>query len=154
MSRLGLRPAAAALFGLAFGFLISWGQFADPNVIRRMLLLEDGYLWWMFMVAVAVSFVGIRLLRALRARALLTGEPVRWTVQRPERRHVAGAALFGLGWALSDACPGPVAAQLGQALVWSVFTTLGIGIGISLYLRRERKVATAPVAEPASAPSR
>lgn len=152
MTRRRTGSLVALLFGVVFGFAISWGRFADPDVIRSMLLLEDGYLWFMFVTAVTVAFVGIRLLRAGGVRSLIGGEPVSWTVQRPSGRCVGGAALFGLGWAVSDACPGPVAAQLGQGLVWSVFTALGMGIGISLYLRRERRAARAP--EPAPAPAR
>ena len=138
--------AASVAFGIAFGFLLSWGRLTSPDAIRRMLLLEDGYFWWMFFAAVAVAFTGCRLLRALRFRAVLTGEPVRWTTLRPERRHVVGAATFSLGWSIADTCPGPVAAQLGQGLVWSLFTILGVGIGISLYFRRQRQRAAAPEA--------
>ena len=51
--------AAATLFGAAFGFLISWGQFSDPDRIRDMLLLRDPYLYlmmlWMFVNFYAIS---------------------------------------------------------------------------------------------------
>jgi uncharacterized membrane protein YedE/YeeE len=86
---------------------------------------------------VLTAFVGLRLLRALRARALLTGEQVGWTNSRPERRNVAGSLMFGTGWALSGACPGPVATQLGQGVAWSLFTIAGIVTGIVLYKRRQ-----------------
>src|SRR5206468_10554060 len=97
--------AASAVLGAAFGFLISWGQFIAPDRIRDMLLLRDSYMWLMFASAVAVAVVGLRLMRRVRVRSLLTGEPVSWTTARPERRHVAGAAIFGVGWAVSDVCP-------------------------------------------------
>lgn len=48
-----------------------------------------------------------------------------------------GAALFGLGWALSDSCPAPIAGQLAQGVFWSVFTIAGIVLGIVLFLRRQ-----------------
>jgi uncharacterized protein len=139
--------ATASLLGVAFGFLLAWGQFSSPHRIRQMLLLEDGYLWIMFAVAVAFAFVGLRVLSAVRARSPLTGELLRVSVTRPERRHVVGSLLFGGGWAVSDSCPGPIAVQLGQGVLWSVFTILGVGIGISLYFRRQR--AKAPEAETA-----
>src|SRR5256885_2278554 len=84
-------------------------------------IVGAGSMWLMCASAVAVGFVGLRLLRRARARSLLTGEPVSWTTARPERRHVVGAVIFGVGWAVSDVCPGPVAAQLGQGIGWSVF---------------------------------
>jgi uncharacterized membrane protein YedE/YeeE len=140
---------ASALLGAGFGFLLSWGQFIDPDRIRDMLLLRDSYMWVMFASAVVVAFAGLRLMRRARARSLLTGEPVAWSTARPERRHVTGAAIFGAGWAVSDVCPGPVAAQLGQGIGWSIPLLLGIGLGIRMYLRRQE--APAPRAAPMTA---
>lgn len=137
---------AAAAFGVAFGFLISWGQFTDPDRIRDMLLLEDPYLYLMMFSAIAVAFGGTWLLRRARARALLTGEPLSLDRSKPERRHVVGAALFGLGWAISDSCPAPIAGQLAQGVFWSLFTIAGIVIGIVLFLRLQER-ATRHAAE-------
>ena len=132
---------AATLFGVAFGFLISWGQFSDPDRIRDMLLLRDPYLYLMMFSAIAVAFTGTWLLRRRRARALLTGERLSVERTRPERRHFVGAAIFGVGWAVADSCPAPIAAQLTQGVLWSVFTIAGIFIGVEVYLRRREAVA-------------
>jgi uncharacterized protein len=128
---------ASVLIGAGFGFLLSWAHFVDPDQIRRMLLLQEGYMWFMFATAVAVGFVVIRLLRRARVRSLITHEPINWTVAKPERRHIVGAAIFGVGWAVSDVCPGPVAAQLGLGVVWSLPILAGVAIGIVLYHRRQ-----------------
>ena len=128
---------AAALIGVAFGFVLSWGQATSPDEIREMLLLEDFYLYLMLGSGVAVATVGTRLLRRARARALVTGEPVGWERLRPERRHIVGSAVFGAGWAISDACPGPIAAQVGQGFAWSLFTLAGVMLGVHLYLRTQ-----------------
>jgi uncharacterized protein len=149
--------AAAAGFGAAFGFLISWGQFSDPDRIRDMLLLRDPYLYLMMFSAMAVGMIGIRVLQRRRARALLTGAPVTTERTRPERRHIVGAATFGLGWSLSDSCPAPVAAQLAHGVWWSLFTIAGILLGIELFFRRqERRLAGLSTWDmgPASAPAR
>src|SRR5436305_1667447 len=122
--------------GAGFGFLLSWAHFVDPDQIQRMLLLKEPYMWEMFATAVAVAFVALRLLRRARVRSLITGEPVRWTIAKPERRHVVGAAIFGVGWAISDVCPGPLAAPLGRGILWSLPLLVGVGAGIELYLRR------------------
>src|SRR3954451_6659200 len=132
---------AACLFGGLFGFLISWGQFTDPDRIRDMLLLNDAYLYLMMFSAIAVAGTGTLLLRRRRTRALLTGETIWVERTRPERRHVVGAAIFGVGWAVADSCPAPIAAQLTQGVWWSVFTIAGIFIGGELSLRRRERVA-------------
>ena len=98
---MGVRAAAAG-FGAVFGFAISWGQFTDPDRIRDMLLLEDPYLYLMMATAVAIGLVGTRLLRRFRTRALITGNLIGWEVTKPQPRHFGGAALFGVGWSVSD----------------------------------------------------
>src|SRR3954454_19232792 len=125
---------AACVFGALFGFLISWGQFSDPDRIRDMLLLRDAYLYLMMFSAIAVAGTGTWLLVRRHRRALLTGETISVERTRPERRHIAGAAIFGLGWAVVDSCPAPIAAQLTQGVAWSLCTIAGIGIGVVLFL--------------------
>jgi uncharacterized protein len=68
-------------------------------------------------------------------RAILTGEPVAWTTQARQGRHVVGSVLFGVGWGVADACPGPIATQVGQGVLWSLFTLAGTVAGIVLYQR-------------------
>jgi uncharacterized protein len=126
---------AAGVFGAAFGFVLAWTQMTDPDRIRAMLLLEDAYLYLVMFSAIGVGFVGLRLLRRLRVRSLIGGEPVTWSATKPEPRHVRGSVLFGVGWGLSCSCPGPIAAQLGQGMLWSLATIVGVLIGIVLYGR-------------------
>jgi uncharacterized membrane protein YedE/YeeE len=134
-----MTPARIAVgLGIAFGFALAWSGMTDPDLIRRMLLLEDLYFFLVMFSSMAVAFPALRALRRRHVRALLTGEPVSWTTSRPARRHVVGSVLFGVGWATSLSCPGPVAAQLGQGLGWSLFTITGIGTGILVHTRIQR----------------
>ena len=130
-----------AFLGACFGFVLCWAGAMQPELIRRMLLLQDAYLYLMMASAVAVGLVGLRLLRLTRARAFLTGEPLSWSLRMPERRHAVGAAIFGVGWSIADACPGPIAGQLGLGNPWSMCTIVGVMAGVELYLRhRDRPV--------------
>ena len=135
------RALAGGLVGLVFGITLSWTGMTSPVVIRQALLFERSYLFLFFASAVVTAFVGLRLVRAWKVRALLTGTPVKWSVNRPQRNHVAGALIFGLGWAISDACPGPIVTQLGQGIGWSLFTIAGVVAGIRLYERRQEAPA-------------
>jgi uncharacterized membrane protein YedE/YeeE len=132
---------AAAGFGALFGFLISWGQFTDPDRIRAMLLLKDAYLYLMMFSAIAVAGTGTWLLHRRRARALLTGERITVERTKPERRHFVGAAIFGVGWAVADSCPAPIAAQLTQGVWWSLCTIAGVFFGVEVFLRRREAAA-------------
>ena len=125
---------AGLLVGLVFGVVLCWSGMSDPDVIRGALLFEESYLFLFFASAVLVATVGVRLLRG--RRSLLTRERIDWRSTPVQRRHIAGSVLFGTGWALADACPGPIATQLGQGIVWSLFTLAGVVAGIWVFLRR------------------
>jgi len=126
---------AGGLVGVVFGVTLSWTGLSSPEVLREALLLDNAYLYLFFASAVATSALGLSLLRRASVRALLTGEPVAWTREAPRRPHVVGSVIFGLGWGVADACPGPIATQVGQGVLWSLFTIAGVVIGMVLYLR-------------------
>ena len=136
-----MRLATAFVVGAVFGLTLSWSGMTSPDVLRDGLLFRDAYLMLFFASALATAFVGMRVLKVLQARSVLGGEPLAWTTVRPQRHHIAGSVLFGIGWAVADACPGPIAAQLGQGVAWSLATTAGVVLGIWVFLRREPRAA-------------
>jgi uncharacterized protein len=135
---------AAAFVGAVFGVTLCWSGLTDPGVIRRGLLFEESYLFLFFAAALAVAFAGTQVLRLTRPRAVLTGDRVEVTREAPDRARLGGAVLFGAGWAIAGACPGPVVAQVGQGVVWSLFTLAGVVVGIVVFLRLERGPRSRP----------
>ena len=61
-----------------------------------------------------------------------------------QRRHIVGSLLFGIGWAVADACPAPIAAQIGQ----------GVAVGGLHADRRGLRRLAVPGAEARPRPSR
>jgi uncharacterized membrane protein YedE/YeeE len=122
-----LRVSALAL-GILAGFVFAWARLTDPETFHRMLSLDSPRVYLLMGAAVGVAFAGARILRG--RRALLTGERIEWRGVRPTRSHVIGSALFGVGWALTDACPGPIAAQLGGGRVFALAVAAGIVAGV------------------------
>jgi uncharacterized membrane protein YedE/YeeE len=121
--------------GLVFGVVLSWSGMTSPVVIRQALLFQRAYLFLFFASAVCVAALGLALLRRFQRRALLVDAPVRWQSEPPARRHIVGSLLFGLGWGIADACPGPIATQVGQGIGWGLCTLAGVVIGVHLFLR-------------------
>jgi len=126
---------AGGLVGVVFGVTLSWTGLSSPEVLREGLLLDNAYLYLFFASALAISTLGLALLRRARVRAVLTGEPVAWTREAPRRPHVVGSLIFGVGWGVADTCPGPIATQVGQGVLWSLFTIAGVMAGIVLAMR-------------------
>jgi uncharacterized membrane protein YedE/YeeE len=132
------RPVALAV-GVVFGVVLSWSGMTSPDVIRGALLFEDSYLFLFFASAVATASIGLMLLR--RAGR------VTWTPERIERRHVTGSLIFGVGWGVADACPGPIMTQIGQGIAWGVPLLAGVVLGVYLFGRRGEE--TEPARDPA-----
>jgi uncharacterized membrane protein YedE/YeeE len=141
-----MKILAGAAIGVVFGIVISWSGMASPEIIRHALLLQQSYLFLMFASAVATASLGLALLRGRERAALLTGERLSYGRDAVQRRHIVGSLAFGVGWAISDACPAPIAAQIGQGIPWAVFTLTGVAFGVWLFLRRGA-VETEPAAD-------
>lgn len=130
-----LRLAALAL-GTVTGFVFAWGRMTDPETFHHMLALDSPRMYLLMGAAVAVAFIGARLVRG--RRALLTGEPIGWTTARPTRGQIVGSVLFGIGWGISEACPGPTAAQLGAGRLLALAVAAGVLVGVRLQPRLAR----------------
>jgi uncharacterized membrane protein YedE/YeeE len=139
------------LVGVVFGVVLCWSGMSSPVVIREALLLEQSYLFLFFGAAVATATIGQLVLRRVARRALLVDAPISWSFERPQRRHIVGSVIFGIGWGVADACPGPIATQVGQGIWWAVITLSGLIIGVRLFLRRSEVGETEPPSERAAA---
>ena len=132
-----LRIGALTL-GVVTGFVFGWARLTDPETFHAMLALRSADVYLLMGGAVAVVFVGARLLRG--RSALVTREPIDWSSTRPTRSHLVGSAVFGVGWGVSASCPGPIAAQLGGGRVLTVALAAGVVVGVALQPRLARAV--------------
>jgi uncharacterized membrane protein YedE/YeeE len=144
------RGIAGGLIGVVFGVMLSWSGMAAPDVIRGALLFQHAYLFLFMASAVGTATIGLALLRRGERRAVLVDTPIVMTREPVARRHVVGAVVFGIGWGVADACPGPIAAQIGQGIGWAVFTLVGALAGVYLFQRRSVP-ETEPAVDPAAA---
>ncbi len=130
-----MKPAwlRTAVPGFLLGLTVTRLGFTDYAELRRMLLFRDLRLLLAFAVAVVLLIV---VFAALRNRLDL-GKVVF------HRGLVPGAFAFGVGWAMTGACPGVVIAQLGMGIGPAVVSYLGIVVGARFAARL--RVAAAPV---------
>lgn len=140
------RRIAGAAIGLTFGLTLCWSGMSNPVVIRQALLFQKSYLFLFMFSAIATATLGLAILRLRERRALLMDSPLTWAPERPARRHVVGSLIFGVGWGVADACPGPIATQVGQGVAWALFTLAGAAGGVYLFRRRTR-IETEPAVD-------
>ena len=140
------RNLVALLVGCSFGFAFSAAGFNQYDVVHRTLLLQYWDPWLIFASAIATALPLLWLLERRRWRTPLGGRLSlkRWRV---DRDRVLGAAVFGVGWAITGACPGTAATMIAAGSLLSFITVAGILAGILL---RDSVVerAAVPVAAP------
>jgi len=118
------RVRVAAL-GIAFGFVLSRVGFSSWDEVHRMFTFSDLRLVLAFGTAVALLAIAWRV--ALRlAGARFAPIPLR-------RGIIPGGLIFGVGWALSGACPSIALVQLGEGQLGAGWTLVGIVLGNALY---------------------
>jgi uncharacterized membrane protein YedE/YeeE len=125
--------------GAVFGFFLSAARATDYAAIHGMFKLTDLHLFGVIGVAVATAALGLWLVRRAGARSL-GGAPISLAHKPLHRAVFVGGIVFGLGWALSGACPGTALAQLGEGKLYALATVLGIVAGTWL---RQRQTSSA-----------
>jgi uncharacterized membrane protein YedE/YeeE len=109
---------AYGLLGAYLGVVFTKGQVISWYRIYEMFRFESFHMYGIIGTAVATAMGSLWLIRRFHVRTL-TGEPIElqpksWGDSRiPGARYWMGGTVFGLGWALLGACPGPLFALLG-----------------------------------------
>ncbi len=126
--------AVGTLFGIVFvkGEVISWFR------IQEMFRLSAFHMYGVIGTAVVVGMVSIFLIKKFDLKTL-AGESVVIRDKTFNQGQIYGGLIFGLGWALTGACPGPLFAQIGAGYSAVGVTLVSAVTGTWLYgLLRER----------------
>lgn len=109
----GLVPYALA--GLALGVVLVKSEVIFWYRIQEMFRFESFHMYGVLGSAFVTAFSSLQLLRRLGARSK-TGETIALAPKAMNRghRYWLGGAIFGTGWALCGACPGPLFALIGS----------------------------------------
>ena len=134
-----MRLVAALAAGLVFGAGLSLSRMIDPAVVLAFLdvaAIADGSwnpaLAFVMAGAVLVTAVGYALV--FRRRAPLLAATFAIPGNRAiDRRLIAGAITFGLGWGLVGYCPGPAVAGLGFGLAKTWLFVGAMLMGMALH---------------------
>ena len=108
---------AALLAGLLFGLGIAVSGLSDPDNVLRFLRISADWspaLLFTMGAGVLVSFVGYKWV--LKRGTVFGNELQLPSNNRIDRRLLAGAAIFGIGWGLAGFCPGPAIVGLASGL--------------------------------------
>jgi hypothetical protein len=123
------------VLGAAFGFVLSRSGAADFGFIQGMFLFERFQLYGIIGTAVALTAPGLWLIK--RRGRTLAGAPVEIELKPFTRGTVVGGMLFGVGWAMTGMCPGPIFVNIGEGKVYAVAALAGALTGTALFGRTQ-----------------
>ena len=140
-----MKKYAFLAFGALFGFILSRAGATTYDFYAKLFLFQNLQLLWVIATAAAVGAVGVRILKAVKARSWFEAKPIAFQGKPYKPSLLPGSLLFGLGWGLAGACPGTALAMLGEGKLGSLFTIAGIILGTYLYgLQQSRATPLRP----------
>lgn len=116
------------LFGIIFvkAEIISWFR------IQEMFRLQSFHMYGVIGSAVVVGMLSVFLIKKFNIKTL-SGEVVQFHPKTFQKGQIYGGLLFGLGWAITGACPGPLFAQIGSGYLSVIVTLLSAIAGTWVY---------------------
>lgn len=116
------------LFGIVFvkAEVISWFR------IQEMFRLQSFHMYGIIGSAVVTGMISVRMIKKFNIKTIY-GERIEFQSKSFNKGQICGGLLFGFGWALTGACPGPLFAQIGTGATAITATLLSAIAGTWFY---------------------
>ncbi|MEX2600133.1 MAG: DUF6691 family protein [Balneolaceae bacterium] len=126
--------------GTLFGFVLVKSEVVSWFRIQEMFRFDSIHMYGIIGLAVLTGIISIQVIKRFGIRDL-NGNAITIPPKDPSqmKRYIIGGTIFGLGWALLGACPGPMFALLGSGLSVMIVPILAAVAGTYTYgVLRER----------------
>lgn len=120
------------LLGTLFGIALMKSDAVSWFRMQEMFRFQGFQIFGIFITAVTTSALGIFIIKKLKIKTL-DGETVIIKKKTFNMGYVYGSLLFGIGWGLTGACPGPIYVQIGSGLSIAIVTLLSAMAGTWVY---------------------
>jgi len=122
------------LLGLLFGIILTKSEVISWFRIQEMFRFQGFHMYGVIGAAVVVAAVSVLLLKRFNVKTI-RGEAIDIPPRDFERGYsqIIGGTIFGLGWALTGACPGPLYALVGNGITVIVVALLSAVAGAWAY---------------------
>lgn len=121
------------LTGVFFGIVMAKSEAISWYRIQEMFRFQSFHMYGIIGTALALGAIAVYLIKKLKVKDI-TGQAI--TFQNKEmtwRKYLIGGSIFGLGWALTGACPGPMFVNVGYGYWFMLIVILGAIAGTYLY---------------------
>jgi uncharacterized membrane protein YedE/YeeE len=126
-------------FGLLFGIVLIKSEVVSWYRIQEMFRLQSFHMFGVIGSAVVVGAISVFIIKKFKIKTI-NGEEILLPNKTFNKGQIYGGLLFGFGWAMTGACPGPLFAQLGYGAAAISVTILMAIAGTWVYGKIREKL--------------
>lgn len=134
-----MRNIIYMILGTFFGIILTKSEVISWFRIQSMFNFEEAHMYLIIGSAVITGAVSVKILKAFKLKSL-TKEELNFTGKIYNHGFIWGSLIFGIGWAITGACPGPIFAQVGAGDYPALITLAGALIGSFAYQTSKSKL--------------
>jgi uncharacterized protein len=121
-----------AFAGILFGIILVKSEVISWFRIQEMFRLQSFHMYGVIGSAVAVGIISVFIIKKFKLKTI-DGEPIRFDKKKFSKGQIYGGLLFGFGWAMTGACPGPLFALIGNGTTVIIVTLSSAIMGTWVY---------------------
>ena len=121
------------VIGIFFGIVMFKSEAASWFRIYEMFHFGSFHMYGIIGSAVALGIMGVQIIKRYNVKPLDGSEMRLKDKDKSITRYIVGGIIFGLGWALAGACPGPMYVLIGAGYVSILIVVFGAIAGTFLY---------------------
>ncbi|MBP9190978.1 MAG: YeeE/YedE family protein [Ignavibacteria bacterium] len=120
------------LVGIIFGIVFVKAEIISWFRIQEMFQLSSFFMYGVIGTAVIVGLISVTIIKRLKLKSIY-GEQIYIDDKKFNKGQIYGALIFGIGWAITGACPGPLFAQFGSGFSVIIVTIISAITGTWVY---------------------
>ncbi|EKB58131.1 DUF6691 family protein [Bergeyella zoohelcum] len=125
--------------GILFGILFVKAEVISWFRIQEMFRFQSFHMYGIIGSAVITGMLSVLIIKKWNIKTIY-GEPIRIAPKEFNKGQIYGGLLFGFGWAITGACPGPLFAQIGTGATVIIITLLSAIAGTWVYGKFREKL--------------
>lgn len=128
-----MRTVVYILIGVFFGVVMYKSEAASWFRVFEMFEFGSFHMYGIIGSALALGILGVQIIKRKNIKALGGEEMQLKPKEKSVNRYLIGGIIFGLGWALAGACPGPMYVLAGAGYISILIVIAGAIFGTFLY---------------------
>ena len=121
------------LVGFIFGIVLTKAEAVSWYRIYEMFQFQSFHMYGIILTAIVTGIVGIQIIKRKKLKDINGNLLLVQDKEKGNSRYWIGGIIFGLGWAMVGACPGPIFILLGAGFLSVGLILLGAVAGTFLY---------------------